>query len=96
MRKRGLAQDYKKAHNIQNLSHPAQSPDLNPIEAIWSIIKQRVRYRWFDSEEDMKIALQEEWDKITIEEIRERISSMPRRCGKVEKCGGKPIRGYKW
>lgn len=34
MRKRGLAQEYKDAHNIQNLSHPAQSPDLNPIEGI--------------------------------------------------------------
>jgi len=30
------------------------------------------------SEEEMKKALQEEWDKITLEEIRERISSMPR------------------
>ena len=60
MRKRGLAQEYKEAHDIQNLIHPAQSPDLNPIEAIWAIIKQRIRRRIFDFEEEMKEAFQEE------------------------------------
>lgn len=96
MRKRGLAQEYKEAHGIQNLVHPAQSPDLNPIEGIWSIIKQRLRRRIFDNEEEMKQALQEEWDKITMEEIRHRIADMPRRCAMLIKSSGKPIRGNKW
>lgn len=60
MCKKGLTQEYKEAHNIQNLSYLAQLPDLNLIEGIWSIIKQRVCYRIFDSEEEMKEALQEE------------------------------------
>ena len=96
MRKKGLAQEYKEAHDIQNLVHPAQSPDLNPIEGIWAIIKQRLCRRIFDSEEEMKEALQEEWDKITMEEIRFRIADMPRRCAQLVKSGGKPIRGNKW
>ena len=96
MRKRGQAQEYKEAHNIQNLVHPAQSPDLNPIEGIWNIIKQRLRRRIFDSEQEMKDALQEEWDKITIEEIQDRIADMPRRCAELVRCSGKPIRGNKW
>lgn len=96
MQKNGLAQEYKKAHNIQNLVHPAQSPDLNPIEGIWCIIKQRLRRRVFDSEEEMKEALQEEWNKITMQEIRDRIADMPRRCAELIRCSGKPIRGNKW
>ena len=96
MRKRGLAQEYKEAHDIQNLVHPAQSPDLNPIEAIWAIIKQRIRRRVFDSEKEMKEALQEEWDKITMQEIQDRIADLPRRCLLVAKSGGKPIRGHGW
>lgn len=95
MRKRGLAQEYKERHNIQNLTHPAQSPDLNPIEGIWSIIKQRLRRKIFNSEEDMKEALQQEWDKITLEEIRHRIADMPRRCAELIRSNGKPIRGNK-
>jgi transposase len=80
MRKAGLAREYKDAHNVQNLVLPAQSPDINPIEGIWAIIKQRLRRRVFDLEEEIKEALQEEWDKITMEEIRHRIADMPRRC----------------
>ena len=95
MRKRGLAQEYKERHNIQNFTHPAQIPDLNPIEGIWSIIKQRLRRKIFNSEEDMKEALQQEWDKITLEEIRHRIADMPRRCAELIRSNGKPIRGNK-
>jgi hypothetical protein len=42
MRKQGLAHKLKQENWITNLKHPAQSPDLNPIEAIWNIIKQRL------------------------------------------------------
>ena len=74
----------------------AQSPDLNPIEGIWNIIKPRLRRRIFDSEADMKAALQEEQDKITIAEIRHRIADMPRRCAELVRSKGGPIRGNKW
>lgn len=96
MRKAGLAQEYKDTYNVQNLVHPAQSPDLNPIEGIWAIIKQCLRRRIFDSKEEMKESLQEEWDKITLEEIQHRIADMPRRCATLIKSGGGPIRGNKW
>ncbi|KIM94036.1 hypothetical protein OIDMADRAFT_136698, partial [Oidiodendron maius Zn] len=96
MRKRGLVQKYKEAHDIQNLDHPAQSPDLNLIEGIWAIIKQQLRRRIFNTKEEMKEALQEEWDKITMEEILYLIADMPRRCAQLIKSGGKLIRGSKW
>ena len=60
IRKRGLAQEYKEAYKIQNLAHLAQSPNLNPIEGIWAIVKQRLRRRIFNSEEELKEALQKE------------------------------------
>ncbi|KAL5322950.1 hypothetical protein ACEPPN_007475 [Leptodophora sp. 'Broadleaf-Isolate-01'] len=43
MRKEGLAAQLKVVNWVINLKHPAQSPDLNPIEGIWNIIKQRIR-----------------------------------------------------
>ena len=96
MRKEGLAAKLKQDNWITNLKHPAQSPDLNPIEAIWNIIKQRLRRRIFHSEEEIKEALQEEWSKITMTEIRKRITQMPARCRRLIRNGGRPIKEALW
>jgi hypothetical protein len=34
----------KEASHLILLLHLAQSPDLNPMEAIWAIIKERLRW----------------------------------------------------
>jgi hypothetical protein len=96
IKKEGLAQKLKDTNWITNFIHPAQSPDLNPIEAIWNIIKQRLRRRTFYSEEEVKNALQEEWDKVTIAEVRKRINEMPSRCARLTRNGGKPIKTALW
>lgn len=96
MKKEGLAFKLKQENWIENLTHPAQSPDLNPIEAIWNILKQRLRRRIFHSEEEIKEALQEEWSKITMLEVRKRISQMPSRCTRLIRSGGAPIKTALW
>ena len=34
-----VVQQYKQLHNIATLPWPALSPDLNPIEHLWSLIQ---------------------------------------------------------
>ena len=41
----GLATKLKSDNWIGLLRHPPQSPDLNPIEACWNILKQRIQNR---------------------------------------------------
>ncbi len=96
MRKRGIARKLKDVNWIMNLKHPVQSPDLNPMEGIWNIIKQRLHQRIFYSNREVKEAIQEEWDKITLEEICARIRDMPRRCDLLVKTGGKAIKSAMW
>ncbi|KAF2189323.1 hypothetical protein K469DRAFT_701957, partial [Zopfia rhizophila CBS 207.26] len=60
---------------ILTIEHPAQSPDLNLIEGLWNILLQR------------KI-LQQEWDKIPMEEVRARIMEMSWRCREIVRSGG--------
>lgn len=96
MRREGLAQQLKEANWINNLKHPAQSPDLNPIEACWNILKNRLRRRIFYGDEDMRACIQEEWDKITMQEIRRRIGGMPSRCKRLTNNGGKAIKTALW
>ena len=60
IRSYGLAKKLKHANWIGNHYHPAQSPDLNPIEACWNILKQRLRRRRWDNLEELKRIVQEE------------------------------------
>jgi hypothetical protein len=96
MRKQGLAHKLKETNSVFNLKHLAQSPNLNPIKAIWNIIKQRLRHRIFYSNEEVKEALQEEWSKVIMEEVRKRILEMPGRCARLTRNGGKAIKTALW
>ncbi|EFQ91699.1 hypothetical protein PTT_11373 [Pyrenophora teres f. teres 0-1] len=77
-----LPAQYKLYNGIKTLKHPANSPDLNPIEGIWNIIKERVRQdlHTINSTAMLKNRLQKEWEAITINQIRARIYEMPYRC----------------
>ena len=58
---RGAANKLREANWIATLKHPAQSPDLNPIEGLWAILKQRMRRRKrLQTVEELKTALREE------------------------------------
>jgi len=48
---------------------PPSSPDINPIELIWGILKTRVNVEAHDSLESLEDALATEWNALTIEEI---------------------------
>jgi hypothetical protein len=89
----------KQAAGVVCIIHPAQSPDLNAIEAIWQIIKQRLRKRdgskWL-TVADFKAAIKEEWDAVTQEEIQKRIDEMPWRCVRVQQLEGRRIRSKLW
>jgi hypothetical protein len=86
----------KRDADIWILVHPAQSPDLNPIEAIWQIIKQRLRGETWKTVEEFKAAVQREWDRVTIAQIRRRIREMPWRCKRIQELEGARIRSALW
>jgi hypothetical protein len=71
---------FKAANWIETLSHSSQSPDLNPSEAVWNILKQRVKRRQWKTLAELKQIMLNEWNKIIMNEIRTRISEMPERC----------------
>lgn len=76
---------------IQLLDWPAHSPDLNPIENLWSILAYRVYAdcRQFDTVGELKAALLEEWSKIDIHVLCMLTRGMPRRCMAVIRANGK-------
>jgi hypothetical protein len=91
-----VAARLKADSDLQLFAHPAQSPDLNPIESIWQIIKQRLRGGEWHTVQEFKEAIQREWDRITQAQIRRRIRDMPSRCKELTVNNGERIKSYLW
>lgn len=73
---------------IPVLEWPAISPDLNPIENLWAILARRVygkpsEKRVFNSAQELKTKIVQEWDGIQSEIIQSLITSMPNRIYEV-------------
>jgi transposase len=81
---------YKDSIGLQVLKNPPSSPDLNVIENVWRILKQRIKKRIFRNEEHLKQGILEEWDKITLEEINDLVRTMKERIDEVILRRGKP------
>ena len=85
-----MASTWLKDHGFQVLSWPAQSPDLNPIEHLWTHLKKRVADYEVPPKGilDLWDRVQEEWDQIGPEVCQNLIESMPRRIEAVLKAKG--------
>ncbi|KAF1965478.1 hypothetical protein BU23DRAFT_561027 [Bimuria novae-zelandiae CBS 107.79] len=101
-----VSRKLKDVNWICTLLHPGQSPDLNPQEGVWLILKQRVKRRlnsplppetiWDGTKQHLKETLVQEWAMITLTEIRRLISEMPSRCKQLATNGGEAIRSEHW
>jgi transposase len=71
---------------------PAQSPDLNPIENLWSILDHNVRDRRPQSKAELFRVLQDGWNALDRDLLRRLVDSMPRRIQAVLDNNGWPTK----
>lgn len=67
---------------------PGNSPDLNPIENLWSIIKRRVDKQKPTNSDKMQALIVQEWTAISQDLVQKLIESMPGRIAEVLKKKG--------
>ena len=80
---------YLENNNICYISDwPAQSPDLNIIENLWSILKLRISKLNPTSTDHLWHLCKSEWAKISNEEIERLYNSIPRRIASILKANG--------
>jgi len=76
------------------LDWPAQSPDLNPIENLWAIIKQHIRKQKKTAENlvELKRCVKAAWRAIPDTTIKNLVDSMSRRIQAVIAAEGGPTK----
>ena len=77
-----LVQNALIQNNVVRMEWPALSPDLNPIENLWSILGGRIHSRdnLVTTVQELTDALIQEWQALDQMVIRNTIGTMRRRC----------------
>ena len=82
-----------KSKKVKVLDWPGNSPDLNPIENLWSRLKKLVAARRPSNKQELIEAVLASWfHVIKAEDLEKLVDSMPRRCQAVIKAKGYPTR----
>ncbi len=79
-------------HGVTVLDWPANSPDLNPVENLWSIVKRKMRDTRPNNADDLKATIKAVWASITPEQCHRLIVSMPRHTDAVIHAKGGPTK----
>ena len=83
-----IVKDWFGDNAIIKLEWPSQSPDLNPIENLWSILDMRLKDRKVNTLNELLLVLQDGWKAIPVETLRDLVHSMPKRIEAVIKAKG--------
>ena len=83
--------EWLREQGIQLIDWPPGSPDLNPIEEIWQVMKRRLEEMGLNGEMTVK-KIMEIWENIMHETLKTFIESMKHRIEQCIKLRGDTIR----
>lgn len=75
-----IVKEWFRKENVGLMEWPSQSPDLNPIENLWRIVKDKIAPLKAKNKEELWKIVEEAWYSIPLETVKKLVESMPRRC----------------
>ena len=81
-------EEFLRKKRVRVITWPSMSPDLNPIEHLWGILKRKVEQHNPSNKEELKEVIIREWASITPEICEKLVASMPKRIKSVKENDG--------
>lgn len=73
---------------LKVMDWPAKSPDLNPVELVWSILDKKLMATPIYNKSTLRKRLEEEWKSLSVDLCKSLVDSMPERLAKCLKAKG--------
>jgi len=83
-----LAKTWKLQNGVKVMDWPSQSPDCNPIENVWALLKAKLCRKKINSVGHLLDTIKLEWKQLSAEYARKLAQSCPKRCQAVIQNGG--------
>jgi transposase len=78
-----LTRAHHEQYRMLQMHWPANSPDLNPIENVWRLLKYHIGKCFPKTDVEVQQYIEEEWAKMDLKDFIKYIESMPARCQAV-------------
>jgi len=75
-----LCRAWKDENNVTTMEWPAMSPDVNPIESVWSYMKIKLKRKPVYTVKQLSIQIKKIWRFLPKEYAEKLVESMEKRC----------------
>ena len=79
----GAVVDWLREQNFLTMEWPPYSPDINPIENVWAIMKRSLKYNLPNDLASLELFLHNTWNNLSVHMAQNLVDSMRGRCQSV-------------